>query len=127
MAAWSTPTTTAPTGWSANSACRPMACTACPKPRPRKFCRCACSRSEEHTSELQSPCNLVCRLLLEKKKNSKQPPSPSPLRICSTLTALTYYVLITHVEWLRIGSAHAHHTYRHCAPLTAVSLHSASF
>src|ERR1022692_3535648 len=30
-----------------------------------------CSRrSEEHTSELQSPCNLVCRLLLEKKKNT---------------------------------------------------------
>src|SRR2546426_12438414 len=26
------------------------------------------TRSEEHTSELQSPCNLVCRLLLEKKK-----------------------------------------------------------
>src|SRR5256885_2953105 len=28
------------------------------------------SRSEEHTSELQSPCNLVCRLLLEKKKQN---------------------------------------------------------
>src|SRR5205807_9275173 len=28
-------------------------------------------RSEEHTSELQSPCNLVCRLLLEKKNNTK--------------------------------------------------------
>src|SRR2546426_7813228 len=28
----------------------------------------AAGRSEEHTSELQSPCNLVCRLLLEKKK-----------------------------------------------------------
>src|SRR2546426_2594914 len=28
------------------------------------------ARSEEHTSELQSPCNLVCRLLLEKKKKS---------------------------------------------------------
>src|SRR3989454_7946433 len=28
-------------------------------------------RSEEHTSELQSPCNLVCRLLLEKKKRTK--------------------------------------------------------
>src|SRR2546426_2387541 len=28
-------------------------------------------RSEEHTSELQSPCNLVCRLLLEKKKKFK--------------------------------------------------------
>src|SRR5256885_13170250 len=29
---------------------------------------CRTRRSEEHTSELQSPCNLVCRLLLEKKK-----------------------------------------------------------
>src|SRR5688500_19764722 len=29
------------------------------------------SRSEEHTSELQSPCNLVCRLLLEKKKKKQ--------------------------------------------------------
>src|SRR5256885_6348555 len=29
------------------------------------------ARSEEHTSELQSPCNLVCRLLLEKKKNEQ--------------------------------------------------------
>src|SRR5256885_8531721 len=31
------------------------------------------SRSEEHTSELQSPCNLVCRLLLEKKKKRTIP------------------------------------------------------
>src|SRR5256885_96542 len=31
----------------------------------------AMQRSEEHTSELQSPCNLVCRLLLEKKKIKK--------------------------------------------------------
>src|SRR5256885_8257055 len=30
-------------------------------------------RSEEHTSELQSPCNLVCRLLLEKKKTTYPP------------------------------------------------------
>src|SRR2546426_7627206 len=47
-------------------------CTAC------RWRRCAVNRlagfgetrtrSEEHTSELQSPCNLVCRLLLEKKK-----------------------------------------------------------
>src|SRR5256885_11839089 len=35
-------------------------------------------RSEEHTSELQSPCNLVCRLLLEKKK--AHPPLPLPPR-----------------------------------------------
>src|SRR5256885_9509107 len=32
-------------------------------------------RSEEHTSELQSPCNLVCRLLLEKKKTSTHAPA----------------------------------------------------
>src|SRR5256885_5088231 len=32
------------------------------------------ARSEEHTSELQSPCNLVCRLLLEKKKNKRTRP-----------------------------------------------------
>src|SRR5256885_3371174 len=31
-------------------------------------------RSEEHTSELQSPCNLVCRLLLEKKNRLRTPP-----------------------------------------------------
>src|SRR6266446_1096800 len=33
--------------------------------------RAVAERSEEHTSELQSPCNLVCRLLLEKKKKMK--------------------------------------------------------
>src|SRR2546426_3882925 len=37
------------------------------------------TRSEEHTSELQSPCNLVCRLLLEKKKNTPQLQSPCNL------------------------------------------------
>src|SRR5256885_8727288 len=41
------------------------------------------SRSEEHTSELQSPCNLVCRLLLEKKKND---PSPSQIAVKSVLS-----------------------------------------
>src|SRR5256885_10209097 len=35
---------------------------------PRANATVAGDRSEEHTSELQSPCNLVCRLLLEKKK-----------------------------------------------------------
>src|SRR2546426_7251149 len=33
------------------------------------------NRSEEHTSELQSPCNLVCRLLLEKKKKKRNTPN----------------------------------------------------
>src|SRR5256885_10012433 len=37
---------------------------------PEVLGRVADARSEEHTSELQSPCNLVCRLLLEKKKKS---------------------------------------------------------
>src|SRR2546426_2153635 len=42
---------------------------------PRHFspqCETSGLRSEEHTSELQSPCNLVCRLLLEKKKEQKR-------------------------------------------------------
>src|SRR5438876_10941508 len=37
-------------------------------PGPNSFCK----RSEEHTSELQSPVHLVCRLLLEKKKKKKK-------------------------------------------------------
>src|SRR5258708_28225935 len=40
------------------------------------------ARSEEHTSELQSPDHLVCRLLLEKKKPSR-PSFPLPLSNCS--------------------------------------------
>src|SRR2546426_2454461 len=39
-------------------------------------------RSEEHTSELQSPCNLVCRLLLEKKKTK-----PTTLKTRNTANA----------------------------------------
>src|SRR5437762_7702273 len=38
-------------------------------------------RSEEHTSELQSPMYLVCRLLLEKKKNSENADEPRPDRL----------------------------------------------
>src|SRR6478736_9663445 len=37
----------------------------------RSFCTFRVARSEEHTSELQSQSNLVCRLLLEKKKNNR--------------------------------------------------------
>src|SRR5256885_9188883 len=59
------------------------------------------SRSEEHTSELQSPCNLVCRLLLEKKKKARHtlpvrepsiPPthtSPWPLAHTQSLNPLS--------------------------------------
>src|SRR2546426_3404060 len=41
--------------------------------------RTAVMRSEEHTSELQSPCNLVCRLLLEKKKQTISQPYDPPV------------------------------------------------
>src|SRR5258708_30327635 len=47
-------------------------------------------RSEEHTSELQSPDHLVCRLLLEKKKNPTELPSP-PLTFCLLTNASTQY------------------------------------
>src|SRR5256885_8250398 len=40
-------------------------------------------RSEEHTSELQSPCNLVCRLLLEKKKTLHRLCPMTPPHYCS--------------------------------------------
>src|SRR5256885_8789841 len=49
-------------GFPAPAACRGRC------PRPIALPKPCASRSEEHTSELQSPCNLVCRLLLEKKK-----------------------------------------------------------
>src|SRR3989454_7800242 len=53
-------------------------------------------RSEEHTSELQSPCNLVCRLLLEKKKKTG------------------HFGTIGHVD-VRTDDHHQRHTYMHCA------------
>src|SRR2546426_2217034 len=46
-------------------------------------------RSEEHTSELQSPCNLVCRLLLEKKKHNKYNSATTGSGlICDSVTCL---------------------------------------
>src|ERR1039457_7345344 len=47
-----------------STSCSPRRSSPCRTSRGRS----AGSRSEEHTSELQSPCNIVCRLLLEKKK-----------------------------------------------------------
>src|SRR3712207_8188145 len=58
-AAWSWPPPRPP---------RPVA----PAPRPPPQSSARCPRSEEHTSELQSRQYLVCRLLLEKKKNTKR-------------------------------------------------------
>src|SRR5256885_6666131 len=47
-------------------------------------------RSEEHTSELQSPCNLVCRLLLEKKKTHQ--PHLTATLFSNHLSAATAYI-----------------------------------
>src|SRR2546426_4939964 len=47
------------------------------------------TRSEEHTSELQSPCNLVCRLLLEKKKHKRHVPSSKRRRRPQTYLTVT--------------------------------------
>src|SRR2546425_5407392 len=49
----------------------PGACSSSSRPRWRRL-PIRCSRSEEHTSELQSLAYLVCRLLLEKKKKNKK-------------------------------------------------------
>src|SRR5258708_19463413 len=56
----------------------------------------ACERSEEHTSELQSPDHLVCRLLLEKKKKNK-------LRECSIPHTTLTDTLYSHIQ------SHSHH------------------
>src|SRR5256885_5975410 len=53
-------------------------------------------RSEEHTSELQSPCNLVCRLLLEKKKKKRTEPAHSVTVRCTAADANDSAVATTH-------------------------------
>src|SRR5256885_12077854 len=62
------------------------------KPRRRTWMS---LRSEEHTSELQSPCNLVCRLLLEKKKKTT---------LTSLLASLRYPGAILSRRMCRLGS-----------------------
>src|SRR5256885_11039797 len=55
-------------------------------PHGRRHPHRALGRSEEHTSELQSPCNLVCRLLLEKKKRYRDCSINGPTtRTCKTV------------------------------------------
>src|SRR5258708_16368535 len=63
-----------------------------------KFVRKQCLRSEEHTSELQSPDHLVCRLLLEKKKhkqkNTQRGVPVAPI-LSDSLSPLTHLALHT--------------------------------
>src|SRR5256885_2591103 len=70
-------------------------------------------RSEEHTSELQSPCNLVCRLLLEKKKTSYADymalakAKGGQLSIASARNGSTHHLAIDVL--IRACSIHLHH------------------
>src|SRR5579859_8276435 len=66
-----------------------------PTPRPVRHsstarCRPRAARSEEHTSELQSQSNLVCRLLLEKKKNKTTSDSSAEKK--NTLRHTMYFI-----------------------------------
>src|SRR5256885_11595242 len=61
-------------------------------------------RSEEHTSELQSPCNLVCRLLLEKKKKTCNHVPYIKLRLHSII----HYHHIFGRRRCRLGAFYAH-------------------
>src|SRR5256885_6919041 len=66
---------------------RPVAPASAFHPRPR--------RSEEHTSELQSPCNLVCRLLLEKKNFEERAVLSQRLTIAALLLAILEFLVGT--------------------------------
>src|SRR5690348_18113057 len=65
-------------GRAASQARGPAAVRGRGDPRGRAARRARGRRSEEHTSELQSPVHLVCRLLLEKKKKKNPPTPPLP-------------------------------------------------
>ena len=66
-------------------------------------------RSEEHTSELQSPMYLVCRLLLEKKKNPPPPPPTPPTLISCAMS--THSTVISDIlrETLSQDTSHQTH------------------
>src|SRR5256885_9449480 len=78
---------------------RLSSCSLSVAPNMRSVWRFTSTRSEEHTSELQSPCNLVCRLLLEKKKNTERESlhagSPLAVRLLSRGPVSTTYLILS--------------------------------
>src|SRR5256885_11481611 len=60
-------------------------------------------RSEEHTSELQSPCNLVCRLLLEKKKTYHHAEAPRRAGLQAPPPRASVRVLLPRVFRVQFG------------------------
>src|SRR5256886_6093630 len=71
-------------------------------------------RSEEHTSELQSQSNLVCRLLLEKKKHEHNLFSPSPL-IAGALSQFLASTVLTKIHHLTLYPIQPFHNYQNIA------------
>src|SRR5256885_11125581 len=71
-----------------------------PGRRERRSVEAPQPRSEEHTSELQSPCNLVCRLLLEKKKNTSNRKHGSPPPAAPRSRFATHYapLIVVHSD-----------------------------
>src|SRR5256885_13076231 len=72
-------------------------------------------RSEEHTSELQSPCNLVCRLLLEKKKNYNLQILAIMINRFLVLVKMDFITLVTHRIYQALSThdiTHMQHDYR---------------
>src|SRR5256885_9697661 len=67
------------------------------------------ARSEEHTSELQSPCNLVCRLLLEKKQKSAHVKNMRPIasHIPCTCSIQPHADVLLHIDVRHVETTHS--------------------
>src|SRR2546430_3175976 len=76
------------------------------------------ARSEEHTSELQSQSNLVCRLLLEKKKKKQQHPLGDHLGVTPDATASRINIMQSSVCWQSLATHLGHPA---CRPPRRVS------
>src|SRR5256885_3001227 len=108
--------------------CLPASCATPTSPRHRAPTSAEShrrARSEEHTSELQSPCNLVCRLLLEKENHTSELQARSdnvcrlPLeRICVGACALGFFLFLSLL--ICFSGVHGHASLR--AAVVALSL-----
>src|SRR3989440_7132565 len=89
-----------------------------PKIGTRSFCRRA-SRSEEHTSELQSRSDLVCRLLLEKKKRYRSRVGFVGTGQRSEGGLLSLVVVVLRQNWAACGSDASRRDHRRAVPSCA--------
>src|SRR5256885_10800566 len=98
--------------------CMAVAMSSMPGPRSTQMISMSCRggrsaiRSEEHTSELQSPCNLVCRLLLEKKKRHGDH-RPTPGAMPNAPSIHEYLIFSQRIAYHRSCLGHAYPGTRH--------------